>query len=226
MSNSKNRQKQTLQGRTTRVIDSDTGEDVEQPSNSQMVDVKTNKRGAYVTDENPFLYEALQSLEVRKRLRTVARGTAYLIEDQTQLHTTVQQEEEIDQKRFVKIFSGPDYKDVYNLSPAGLKLYLVVLEILGDVSSMNKVHIRLTTQMAINLTAKSDFPLSTATANRGIKDLIEKGYIAAAEINGETNGWYWINPKRFFNGRTVELRKIYRVARENKVKQMQVELPL
>lgn len=198
------------------------------PSSRTMISVKTNRRGALVHDENPFLFTALRDMRTRKKLLTVQRGTEMVRNEAGEiktLYTNAQVEKELDRATFVKVFSGPDFKDVYNLTMPGLKMYLVVLDILGDVSSMNKVHIRLTTAMAMNLTAKSDCPLSETTINRGVKDLIDKNYLAAAEINGEKDGWYWIHPQRFFNGDTVVIKQIYKIARENKTSKLQVELP-
>lgn len=189
------------------------------------IEVKINRRGAHVSDENPFLFETVRDMQTRQRRLTVKRGTPVQIGNNEEGVTTVEQLKPIDQKTFVKVFSGADFQDVYNLTAPGLKMYLVVLDILGDVSSMNKVHIRLTTKMAQTLTAKSDKPLSKTTIDRGIKDLIDKGYLAGAEINGEKEGWYWINPQRFFNGDTVVIKTIYRLARETRAEKMKVELP-
>lgn len=228
MNEEKSKSRDNLQGRTRKVIDNETGTVREENDPEEFVDVKVNRRGALVHDANPFLFAVVRDMQTRKQLRTVSRGTAYLVdktENKAPLRTTVQEEEEIDSARFVKLFSGPEYREVYNLTPPGLKMYCVVLEVLGDVSHISKDFIRLTTQMACKLTADSDFPVSTSTANRGIKDLIDKEYIAPAEINGEETGWFWINPKRFFQGNTIELKKIYRIAKQNKAKRMEIRHP-
>lgn len=187
--------------------------------------VKINRRGAHVSDENPFLFEAIRDMQTRQKRLTVARGTPMQLQSGEEGITTVEQLKDVDKKTFVKVFSGPDFRDIYNLSAPGLKLFLVVLDILGNVTSMGKVHIRLTTQMAKNLTAKAEKPLSKTTIDRGIKDLIDKGYLAGAEINGETEGWYWINPARFFNGDTIILKTIYRIARETRSEQIRIKYP-
>lgn len=50
--------------------------------------------------------------------------------------------------------------------------------------------------------------MSEATFNRGMKELVEKGFVAATP----SVGWYWINPDYLWNGDRLAFVKEYRKA--------------
>lgn len=209
-----------LQGKTTVFEDGQfVGDDIHI---DESIEIITTKNGALVYDESPFLQN--WKIDTRKKLYTVDRGTALLRSGDgefTGAVTRVQQEVEVDKKTFVKIFSGEEFKHVYNLHAAGLRMFMVFLDIAGK--SMNQAHVRCTWPMVQKLTQESDEKFSYQTFNRGMKDLIEKGYIAGALIAGEADGWYWINPDRFYNGSHVLLIKKVRLGRENKTSKARVD---
>lgn len=218
----KNEEDLVIQGKTTVFEDGVLVDDdvvVE-----EMIDVIKTKSGALAYEESPFLKD--WKLDTRKKLYTVDKGTAVLrpgvnIEAQTAV-TRVQQEVEVDKKTFVKLFSG-EFKHVYNLNTAGLRMYMVFLDIL--TRSMNQVHVRCTWPLVQKLTAEGEEKFSYQTYNRGMKDLIDKGYIAGAVIEGETDGWFWINQDRFYNGNQVLLVKRIKLGTKNKTTNAGVERP-
>lgn len=214
MTAKKRQRNDTIPGVTTIIED---GEVVGEEPAEERLEVKKTKGGALVFDESPFLRGF--SIDTRKKSLTVSRGTAVLqpgTDKQVQGVTTVEQIVEVDKKQFVKMFSGPDLKHVYNLTSAGLRMFMVLLDAVGRPSMMNNVHVRLTWPIVRKLTEDAEEAFSYSSFNRGIKDLIDKEYIAAAIINGETDGWYWFNQDRVYNGDTVILKQKIRLAKENK----------
>lgn len=203
-----------LPGKTTTIED---GKVVGDELVEESVEIQTKKNGAMVYDESPFLRHF--KIDTRKKLLTVSKGTAIMKngDDSLPAVTRVQQEVEVDKKEFVKLFSGPDLKHVYNLAPAGLRMFMVFLDLVGKPSQMNRVDVRCTWPMVQSMTAEADEKFSYMTFNRGIKDLTDKGYIAPALIDGEKESWYWINQDKFYNGSTVILERKVRLTNRNKV---------
>lgn len=189
------------------------------------VEVMTNKLGAMVHDENPFLREYSKRMDVRKKSLTVKRGTAIISPgggDVVQGLTTVEQVVEMDRKTFVKVFSGPGFKSVYNLSSTGIKVFLMLVDLVGEPGNMNQHYIRFTWPIAQKLIADTEFSMSYSTFNRGMKELVDNDYIAAAIVGGEVEGWYWLNVDKVFNGSTVLLKQKISVTGRNKTHPVKV----
>ncbi|MFK0734725.1 MAG: hypothetical protein ACIWVG_26845 [Gloeotrichia echinulata HAB0833] len=216
----KNEEDTVIQGKTTVIEDGVFVDD--DVTVEEMIEVVKTKSGALAYEESPFLRD--WQLDTRKKLYTVDRGTAVLrpgehFESRNAV-TRVQQEVEVDKKTFVKIFSG-EFKHVYNLTTAGLRMYMVFLDILSR--SMNQIHVRCTWPIVQKLTSEGEEKFSYQTYNRGMKDLIDRGYIAGAIIAGETDGWFWINQDRFYNGNQVLLVKRIKLGNKNKTENAGVE---
>lgn len=182
----------------------------------QSVEVVKTKNGALAYDESPFLKG--YKIDTRKKLLTVSKGTAIMKngDDSLPAVTRVQQEIEVDKKEFIKLFTGPELKHVYNLTAAGLRMYMVFLDLCGRAAQMNRVDVRCTWPLVKRMTEDADETFSYMTYNRGLKDLIDKDYVAAAIIEGETDGWYWINQNKFYNGNTVILERKIKLTNRNK----------
>lgn len=189
----------------------------------ESIQVVKTRSGALAYDESPFLQN--YKIDTKKQLLTVSTGSA-IIQNGTEkvsAVTRVQQEVEVDKKQFVKLFSGPELKHVFNLDVSGLRMFIVFIDLLGRPENMNRVHIRCTYKHVENITSDSDEKFSYMTFNRGMKNLIQHGYIAAAIIDGETTGWFWINQDRFYNGSTVLLVKKVKLTTRNKAHKARVE---
>lgn len=213
------REEDVIPGKTTVIED---GEVVGDEVIEESISVIKTKAGALAYEESPFLKN--YRVDTRKKMLTVSKGTAVLRpgEDNLPAVTRVQQEVEVDKKEFVKLFTGAELKHVYNLTAAGLRMFVVFLDLIGRPGQMNHVHVRCTWPLVQKLTADGEEKFSYQTYNRGIKDLIDKGYIAAAVIDGEADGWYWINQDRFYNGNTVILQKKIRLSTRNKAHEARV----
>lgn len=57
-------------------------------------------------------------------------------------------------------------------------------------------------------------PMSEATYTRGMRELTEKGFIAATPVQG----WYWLNPSFIWNGDRLAFVKEFRKVSTPRVK--------
>ena len=62
-------------------------------------------------------------------------------------------------------------------------------------------------------------PMSEATYTRGMRELIEKDFIAATKVQG----WYWLNPDFVWNGDRLAFVKEYRKIESKEIKLLNSE---
>jgi hypothetical protein len=164
--------------------------------------VETKKRGGNVLYEvNPFMME----MTTRTRRITNKRGDMMLVSSETgEIQTQVAgfwEAEEVDATKFVKLFVK-GVKALKELTNAGTKvfevLYLAVQESIGK----DQIY------LSFNLVDQSLTPMSATTYVRGLKELIEKGFVAATP----QIGIFWLNPSFVWNGDRLAFVKEYRKA--------------
>lgn len=161
---------------------------------------ENKKRGGNVLHQtNPFMMD----ITTRTKRITNKRGDMMLVSSETgEIQTTVAgfwEAEEVDATKFVKLFVK-GVKALKELTSSGTKvfevLYLKVQATIGKDTvylSFNKVDQALT-------------PMSSATYQRGLKELIEKGFLAATP----DIGIFWLNPSFVWNGDRLAFVKEYR----------------
>lgn len=107
--------------------------------------------------------------------------------------------EEVDSTKFVKLFVK-GVAALKELTGAGTKvfevLYLKIQENIGNDRVL----------MAWSEIDQTLTPMSESTYMRGMRELIEKGFIAATP----TQGMYWLNPSFIWNGDRLAFVKEYR----------------
>lgn len=165
-----------------------------------MTELKT-RRGVALHDKNPFMPD----VSTRTRRVTNKRGDMMLVNSGTgEVQSTIAgfwESEEVDSTKFVKLFVQ-GVKALKELTGAGTKvfefLYLEVQENIGK----DKIF------MALSDVDQALTPMSEATYTRGMRELIEKGFIAATP----TQGWFWLNPSFVWNGDRLAFVKEYRKA--------------
>jgi hypothetical protein len=109
------------------------------------------------------------------------------------------QYEEVDKTQFVKLYVN-GVKAFKGLSNAGTKVFEVLyMEIQKNIGK-DKVYMSYT-QLDHDIT-----PMSEATFNRGMKELVEKAFLAATPAIS----WYWLNPDFIWNGDRLAFVKEYR----------------
>lgn len=109
------------------------------------------------------------------------------------------QYEEVDKTQFVKLYVN-GVKAFKDLTNAGTKVFeILYLEIQKNIGK-DKIYMSYT-QIDNAIT-----PMSEATFNRGMRELIEKSFIAATP----SVSWYWLNPDFIWNGDRLSFVKAYR----------------
>ncbi len=192
--------------------------------------VETDASGI-VYDENPFMEDLVKSLTTKKKSLTVAQGSDVVLKDSQNNNevlgrTRIYQEVEVDQAQYVKIFAE-QMKHMFRLQPAGMSVLFFFLFLTKDARQMKCDHVRGTYEMYKALmTSLGEEAMSRATWYRGVKDLIEKRFIAPASIQGETKGWFFINPTVFWNGDRLEVAKVYIESKRNKAHEMRMQQPV
>jgi hypothetical protein len=162
--------------------------------------VKT-RRGVALYDKNPFMVE----MTTKTRRVTNKRGDMMLVNNQTgEIQSNIAgfwEAEEVDSTKFVKLFVQ-GVKALKELTGAGTKVFEVLYLRVQESIGKDRVF------MALSEVDQALTPMSEATYTRGMRELIEKGFIAATP----TQGWYWLNPSFVWNGDRLAFVKEYRKA--------------
>lgn len=165
----------------------------------------TTRRGVALYAKNPFMVKmATKTRRVMNR-----RGNMMLVSSETgEVQAPIAgfwEAEEVDSTKFVKLFIR-GVKALKELTGAGTKvfevLYLKVQENIGK----DQIFI------AFAAVDQALTPMSEATYTRGMRELMEKEFIAATPIQG----WFWLNPDFVWNGDRLAFVKEYRKAGRTK----------
>ena len=157
------------------------------------------RRGVTLYDKNPFMVE----MATKTRRVTNKRGDMMLVNSNTgEIQSNIAgfwEAEEVDATKFVKLFVK-GVKALKELTGAGTKvfevLYLRVQKTIGSDRVL----------MAWSEVDQALTPMSESTYMRGMRELIEKDFIAATP----TQGMYWLNPSFVWNGDRLAFVKEYR----------------
>jgi hypothetical protein len=161
------------------------------------------RRGKNLYPTNPFVGNAVSNTKQGGRRITNKDGNRMMVVSETTGEVLAPagfwQYEEVDKTKFVKLYVN-GVKAFRDLSNAGTKVFEVLyLEMQNNIGK-DKVYLSFS-----NIDAELT-PISEATFNRGIKELVEKSFIAATPLIG----WYWINPDYMWNGDRLAFVKEFR----------------
>lgn len=159
------------------------------------------RRGVALHLENPFIPTVDSA--TRTRRVTNKRGDMMLVNAESgEINSNIAgfwEAEEVDSTKFVKLFVQ-GVKALKELTGSGTKvfevLYLRVQENIGKDQIF----------MAFAAVDQTLTPMSNATYDRGMRELLEKGFIAATPVQG----WFWLNPSFVWNGDRLAFVKEYR----------------
>jgi hypothetical protein len=159
---------------------------------------KKTRRGVAVYQENPFM------MEVQSKTRRImnARGDMMLISNEGEIVSKVAgfwQAEEVDSTKFVKLFVR-GVQALKELSGSGTKVFEVLYLRMQENIGRDQIY------MAFSAVDQAVTPMSNPTYDRGMRELIEKSFIAATPMQGV----YWINPSFIWNGDRLAFVKEYR----------------
>jgi hypothetical protein len=115
--------------------------------------------------------------------------------------------EEVDSTKFIKLFVN-GVKALKELTGAGTKVFeILYLAIQEQAIGKDQV------MMSFSLINQKLTPCSSATYNRGMKELLAKKFLAATK----TQGVFWLNPDFVFNGDRLAFVKEYRKTERKKL---------
>jgi len=120
---------------------------------------------------------------------------------------------EVDSEQFIKIYVK-GISDFASLSGPGRKLFAVLCRVMAGNHNSDKLYMTHLTCSKMNL--PDDEQMSIASFNRGIRELIDKRFIAPED----RVGWYWVNVCYFYNGDRLALVRVYQKKAMEKVEEM------
>jgi hypothetical protein len=179
---------------------------------SSLSDKLKIRRGKSLHVVNPFIAEASTNTKTGvkrvsnkdgNRMMVVSETTGEIIAPAGFWHA-----QEVDKTRFVKLYVG-GVKAFKDLTSAGTRVFeILYLEVQKNIGK-DRVY------MNFSAIDTEETKLSSATFNRGLKELISKEFIASTT----TVGWYFLNPDYMFNGNRLAFVKTYRLESENQQKE-------
>lgn len=180
------------------------------PSSLKSLQPVGQRHGKDVFQDNPFIENFC--VEVRKKSVTIAAGLSIADKENNEVKAgAVATFQEVDTEQFLKIYTQ-NVKSLFDLSGTAQRLLMpLMLEV--QKSAKNVAHLYFCLSDAQNNCIELGLPpISKASYSRGIKELIEREFIA---INSRGQNWYWINPNILFNGDRIRYIQEYKIKRKN-----------
>ena len=148
------------------------------------------RRGVRVYDSNPFLQSGL--VKPKTKRITNRRGDMMVVGETGEIVAPIAgfwQAEEVDSSKFIKLYVNGvrAFKDLTN---AGTRVFEVLYLEVQKAIGQDRVYLSFTT---LDPSVKN---LSQATFTRGMRELIDKGFVAPTDAVA----WYWLNPDFMWNG--------------------------
>jgi hypothetical protein len=164
------------------------------------IKTQATRRGVALHEANPFII----NMTTRTKRITNKRGDMMLINKDTgEIQTNIAgfwEAEEVDSTKFIKLFIQ-GVKALKELTGAGTKVFEVLYLRVQENIGKDQIY------MAFSFVDQALTPMSNPTYDRGMRELIEKGFIAATT----NQGWYWLNPSFIWNGDRLTFLKTYTI---------------
>lgn len=170
-------------------------------------EVKKSRKGNLIYSSNPFLADAAINTKTGvkrisskggEQMMVISQNTGEVIAPAGFWHA-----QEVDKSQFVKLYIN-GVKAFKELSGAGTKVFEVLYLAVQEAISKDTIYINfLSLDQAIT-------PMSESTFHRGMKELIEKSFLAESQLGG----WYFINPDFLWNGDRLTFVKEFRMKTE------------
>lgn len=166
---------------------------------SNEVETKT-RRGLTVYANNPFMQAGI----VKPKTKRISnnRGDMMVVGETGEIVAGVAgfwQAQEVDAAKFVKLYVN-GVRAFKDLSNAGTRVFEVLyIEVQKNIGQA-RVYLSFT---SLDPSIKN---LSQATFTRGMRELIDKGFVAPTEAVA----WYWLNPDFMWNGDRLAFVREYR----------------
>lgn len=170
------------------------------------------RRGVALYEKNPFMME----VSVRTKRITNKRGDMMLVSPDTgEVQSKIAgfwEAEEVDATKFVKLFVQ-GVKALKELTGAGTKVFEVLYLRVQENIGQDQIY------MAFSAVDQALTPMSNPTYDRGMREILEKGFIAATT----SQGLYWLNPSYVWNGDRLAFVKEYRKIVTEKPKKIEAD---
>lgn len=184
----------------------DSGMDVPQPAEPVAEvpktgdsDITKKRRGLTVFARNPFVVGGM--VKPKTKRITNKRGDMMIVGETGQVVAPIAgfwQAQEVDAAKFVKLYIN-GVMAFAELSNAGARVFTVLyMEVQKNIGK-DRVYLSFSTLDA-------DAKISQATFTRGMRELMDKGFVAPTEAIA----WYWLNPDYLWNGDRLAFVKEYR----------------
>jgi len=148
-------------------------------------------------DYSPNINPLLDMQEVRMKSKKVRTGsTSSLIDQATgEVHTAViHQTKTVDPEHFVKVFAC-GIKAAYDLNLTGARVFQAILDVYQNSPMSGGYADSIYLMFMDGGLCGASVGISESQFYRGLKILIEKGFLAPRSAN-----LYWVNPHLFFRG--------------------------
>lgn len=158
----------------------------------------------YSPNTNPLIEPT--TIETKRRLVRAARAKDLVdpLTGEVTALSTIHTVEEKDDKEFVKVFAS-GVQAMYDLSRTAHRVFLAILHEYQNTPMTGGYADCLHLVWFNGGLCGNDIGMSEATFNRGFRELIAKGFLAA-----KLPTVYWVNPSLFFKGDRVAFIKEYR----------------
>lgn len=166
------------------------------------------RRGLTIYKENPFL--KVDTVKSKTRRVVNKRGDMMMINGDTgEIVSPIAgfwQAQEVDSSQFIKLYIN-GVKALTELTPAGTKVFELLYHEMQKNIGKDQVFL-------LYSSVKEESDISKTTFTRGLRELIDKGFVAPSPVVG----WLWLNPDYVFNGDRLAFVKEYRRTSEKKTK--------
>jgi hypothetical protein len=165
--------------------------------------VVKSRRGAVRHGTNPFISDASNNTRQGvKRLSNKAGDKFMIVSEHGEVmaNTGFHEIVEVDKTQFVKLYIN-GVKAFQGLKAAGAKVFELIYRAVQDAPGTDRIHLHfMTIEQAIT-------PISRATFDRGMTELLDRGFIAESNVPG----MYFLNIDYLFNGNRLAFVKEYRI---------------
>jgi hypothetical protein len=169
-------------------------------SNDDSKQEEKTRRGLTLYGANPFIVAGL--VKPKTKRITNKKGDCMIVGETGEIVAPVAgfwQAQEVDAAKFVKLYIN-GVKAFKELTNAGTKVFeLLYLEVQKNISK-DRVYLSFST------IDNKETKISQATFTRGMRELIDKGFVAPTIAIG----WYWLNLDFMWNGDRLAFVQEYR----------------
>ena len=159
----------------------------------------TSRRGVALHKTNPFMFD----VSITTRRITNKTGDMMLVSKESgEIKSEIAgfwETEEVDSTKFIKLFVH-GVKALKELTGSGTKVFEVLYLKIQENIGKDQIY------CGYGFVDQALTPMSIATYDRGMREILEKGFIAATT----NQGWYWLNPSFIWNGDRLAFVKEYR----------------